>query len=820
MDENAYERVDLDKLQLQGRTEQKVSGFAADGSQYRIRWLVLPLSLMLCLLQVVLTIGASNINQTYITSTLIPVVGFVVLMVLVALVNPVLRLLRLIRPLGRAELMSVFAAMLVTAGIATFGLADQLIPVISAPWNPDWNTPQAGWDRHVLPHLNPNLYLTVPDDATEGEKAKVMAVIQQSRGILTQDRGQMLSPSAIERLRQAIGTLRRVVEGSYVDPGEFEAALKLLRDHQAGMGERWRSEFAQMVMVLHRCQAHSKGKNIIRLFRESVSVSRPDDSDGWSKWLGYYSEVFKQVPWSAWAKPLGYWLIFVFGCYGMFYFLMYVVMDQWTRRDKLVFPLARLPEALIVDSDRSGRWWPRSLTTSAFWLGFAVSFGLLSYNSMAEAGWLSGLSRISLGLKGQYVSALLMPQMLKGLAGGIFDLRFIIFFTAIGIAFLLSTEISFSVWFYFWVGKLLVLVAVWMGYGQSGQDFPADWIWETNFVTSIGVGALFFFSAVTLLRSFGQYIKIIRGQAPRQRVKLLLPVIGLGVCSAVVIGWLCWNWWPATQTSGDRLNALMWASIISGFIALLTVGLMRVVAESGVFWFQNFGGSFFHFYNVLGLGAVLKATLVAPLLAIYGVLFLDIKTFMAPNLINAAKIGQDVGAGRLRFHLNLIVCVAVTVVFSLAGTIYLGHQRGANQMSPWFYTSYMKEVIMPKSAMIIKSEADATFQVGQGAWYATGAGWVGMTMLLRRSIFWFPHPVGCIMMNNPLISSLWFSFFLGWLAKKLVVKYGGKFTFDRVQLLFIGLIMGELIAVFLWSMISLRTGIELANIVTLNRYIP
>ena len=820
MGENAYQRIDVGKLQSQGQTQQQASESVADGSPYRIRWFIFPLSLMLCLLQAVLTIGASNVSKMYITSTLIPVVGFAVLMVLVALVNPALRLLRLIRPLGRAELMSVFATMLVTAGIATFGLADQLIPVVSAPWNPGWNTPQAGWDRHVLPHLNPNLYLTVPDDATEDEKAAVIEAIRRARGILTLERGEVASPSATERLPQATDTIRRVVEGSYVEPGEFEAALKLLGDHQARMGERWQSEFEQMAVILRRCQAHSKGKNVIRLFRESVSVSRPHESDGWSKWLAYYREVFKRVPWSAWARPLGYWLIFVFGCYGIFYFLTYVVMDQWIRRDKLVFPLARLPEALIVDSDGSGRWWPRSFMAAAFWLGFAVSFGLLSYNAMAEAGWVSGMSRINLGLKAEYVNALLTPQMLKGLAGGIFQLKFIIFFTAIGIAFLLPTEISFSVWFYFWVGKLLVLVAVWMGHGQTGEDFAADWIWETNFVTSIGVGALFFFSTVTLLRSFRQYVKIARGLEPWQRVQLLVPVIGLGVCLAVVVGWLCWNWWPATQTSGDRLNTLVLASIVTGFIALLTVGLMRVVAESGVFWFQNYGGSIFHFYNVLGLGAVVKATLMAPLLAIYGVLFLDFKTFLAPNLANATKIGQDVGAGRLRFHLNLVVCIAVTVVFSLAGTIYLGHERGANQMSPWFYTGYMRDVIMPKSAMMVKTEADATFQAGQGAWYATGAGWVAVTMFLRRSIFWFPHPVGCIMMNNNLISSLWFSFFLGWLAKKLVVRYGGKFTFDRVRLLFIGLIMGELIAVFLWSMISLRTGIKLENVVTLNRYGP
>ena len=88
---------------------------------------------------------------------------------------------------------------------------------------------------------------------------------------------------------------------------------------------------------------------------------------------------------------------------------------------------------------------------------------------------------------------------------------------------------------------------------------------------------------------------------------------------------------------------------------------------------------------------------------------------------------------------------------------------------------------------------------------------------VSTTLFWFPHPIGFIMLINPLMTQLWFSFFLGWLFKKITVKYGGKATFDRVRDVFIGLILGELMAIFFWGAMSLILGVKVSGI-TLNRY--
>jgi hypothetical protein len=110
-----------------------------------------------------------------------------------------------------------------------------------------------------------------------------------------------------------------------------------------------------------------------------------------------------------------------------------------------------------------------------------------------------------------------------------------------------------------------------------------------------------------------------------------------------------------------------------------------------------------------------------------------------------------------------------------------------------------------------------SFDLTHTLWFVAGAVWVMLSVFLRASFFWFPHPIGIVMLVSPSINTLWFSFFVGWVCKKVVVRYGGKPTFDRVRNIFIGLIAGELAAVLFWSLMALIAGMDIGA-VTLNRF--
>jgi hypothetical protein len=193
---------------------------------------------------------------------------------------------------------------------------------------------------------------------------------------------------------------------------------------------------------------------------------------------------------------------------------------------------------------------------------------------------------------------------------------------------------------------------------------------------------------------------------------------------------------------------------------------------------------------------------------------MDIKAHMAPNLMNVANIQAKNGGSRFKFHTAIISSLILSVVVALAFVIFLGYIKQGNQLHSWFYSS-APQGIMARAQGVMETPTQS--MPGMVVWYVIGAAWVGASFIIRTTVFGFPHPVGYIMLINPLMSSLWFSFFIGWVFKKLVVKYGGKMTFDRVRDIFIGLILGELLAIFFWLVLGLFTKIQATNI-TLNRY--
>ena len=78
-------------------------------------------------------------------------------------------------------------------------------------------------------------------------------------------------------------------------------------------------------------------------------------------------------PWALWIKPLALWMIFVFAVYGVFYGLAMLLYDSWARREKLIFPLARLPEDLMSDEGAAAGTVSSTLRSGLFWIGSCLS---------------------------------------------------------------------------------------------------------------------------------------------------------------------------------------------------------------------------------------------------------------------------------------------------------------------------------------------------------------------------------------------------------------------------------------------------------------
>ena len=564
--------------------------------EQNIRWSLLLVSALLCVVQAFLAIYGNDVIGGSLTGNLLAPFAFLVLFVFVLGVNPILGRTGLIRPLNRAELMAVLFALLVTSGVSRAGLTSMVVPTVVTPHNQNWNTPQRGWSEHLIPQLNPALYI---DDQEQ-----------------------------IAKFNEGWGPITMMKDG------------------------------------------------------QDITLRKPPPTAGWGERVTYWRALISTIPWATWAKPLAYWMIFVVGFYGVFYCLCLTVIDYWSNREKLIFPHVQVATLLLPTVEQSSGRIPPFVRAPQFWLGFAIVFAFVAWQDAAALQLVGSLTRLPQGLNTATISALLQGTMFEGASGpwNNYSLSFSFGFLAIGIAFLVPLEISFSIWFYYLAVMFMMVVGVWMGFGQTMADFPSDNLWQNNPISALGGGALFLFGGVCLYRSVKDYVLQSSGRPWNQKISILTPPLGLAGFMLLLVEWFSWNNLP-----------LVWGFVLVGTLTVISLSIMRLTAEAGIHSIHLYTG-FFHVYMVFELGRLLSPLIAAAMLPICAVFFLYYWTPLGPNLLNATRARAEVAAGRARFHLNIISSIAITIVFSLGFAIFMAYLMGANAKHPWFYNRVPQQI--------------------------------------------------------------------------------------------------------------------------------
>jgi len=508
------------------------------------------------------------------------------------------------------------------------------------------------------------------------------------------------------------------------------------------------------------------------------------------------------VPWSHWARPLAYWMVLIGITYVVLMAFNVLIFRQWAYNEKIVYPLAQLPQLLVGSGKGDTAIIPDVFRSGLFWAGFAVSSGVLGWNLLCNTEVLPGLKPLDLTNSWR---PYLQNTALAGLAG---TARSSVFFTLIAMAFLIPKKVSFSLWFFWVMGMVQLLIMVWAGYGQNAGSFPAHWWYTMNFLTGEGGGALIVFSSAVLWKcrkyllcafSASSVADLERDERQELRISSFLFLSGsLGI---VLILW---------RVMGSNLFCAVFAYAI---MLLTTIGLVRAVAEGGILSCKAFFGTFHFIRNVFGFDKPLTSTpFIAPLMTYYSVLFLDIKTFIAPAMANSLKIRDDLRMRRGKFHIVIILCIVVAIAASIVASIMMSYASGADSMNGWFYTGFPQHIFERIASM---GRTPPTATASGRLWLAFGALLMAALLFFRRKCFWIPHPIGLIMLINPIMRTFWFSIFLGWIAKALVTRYGNKQTYLKTRGMFVGMIVGELLVVTVAMVISLIMGKNLG--IDLNR---
>lgn len=670
-----FDRVDLRGLENSVRSERV---------DLRIRWWVIIVAILLCGGQATLSrMIVSRARPIHLIMTQVSVIAFAFLAFLTIALNPLMRLTRLIKPFNRAESIALFAAMFVSAGIAATGLADVIVPLMTMPFNPQFNLPQAGWQDTVIPHLNENLFITDTD-----------AIIQ---------------------------------------------------------------------------------------FREG---------------FGTYSGIMGRIPWGLWLRPISLWLILIASLYLMYYGLSLLFYDSWARREKVVFPLARLPEYMVSDVGAEPGSYSSTVRQGLFWVGFIFVFALVSYNAATTGGLLRGLEPVPMGIPQRTIVAMFRGAFLEGIAG---RLRFIIVFTAISIGYLLPNKITFSIWAYWLIGLFMTLVAFWIGFKGVAVVFASDAAWENNFLTSLGGGGLFAFGSAYVIKLVVERWQDAWGRGLSRGQRIRLAIVGFGPGGALallsMIVATVWLWWAGVPVH--------WGILFLIIMTLIIIAHVRLVAEAGIYNFQYHTGPF-HLAHLFGGSNVVPGRVIAPMMLIHSVSS-RANDALAPEVMNSFKMQDESRSSAKMFHTVIIVSILATIIIALMSTLIVTYRLGGNQSPNYRFTEGPRRLI--NGTQRFASEGSAGISPNL-VFYIIGAGWVAVSMVARRRIFWWLHPIGFVMLVSWRTMVLWFPFFLGWLFKRVAIKYGGRHSFEKYRPFFIGLLMGELVSIFFWSIIAYAFNIE------------
>lgn len=459
----------------------------------------------------------------------------------------------------------------------------------------------------------------------------------------------------------------------------------------------------------------------------------------------------------------GIFLIFYLTCaclIGLFH-------RRWSREEKLRYPVAEVAVELVGDSDGGvgmgvrNRW---------FWLGcvLALLFSLV-YIVPACFGW-----KIP-PVQFDFNALRPPPPWDAGAPGPYFRLNPILF----GLGFLVSLNVLLTVWVGVVIINLEAVIANYFG-------VPYWTLFLTSKQEGVGAYVALMIVMVWACRKyiFGALKDVVGGGRPEEYAPGKWTLVGLFVGYSLLLF--------IFRKSG----MVTWFGGIFLFMLLVRVLVMaRVRAQAGI------PNIYLHVFEARSMMWLLGGTAlaVAGESTVAGLVFMSFLincTFLTPYLADGFKISELTGWGYGRWI--VLASIAVVVGFALAGCMQLGamYEYGLGNLGDRLRTWPVNHIV---------SSAHQARAVEGVRLALAGTGFVTTALLavLQRSFYWFPFsPLGFVVACaiGDYVGGI---FFIVWLLKWGVLKYGGGPAYNSTRLVCIGIVVGHLAIAAAWGCLEL-----------------
>jgi hypothetical protein len=514
------------------------------------------------------------------------------------------------------------------------------------------------------------------------------------------------------------------------------------------------------------------------------------------RWLYEGLPKGASIPWGEWVLPLASWTALVLAVYVVLFCMSAIIRRPWVDHEKLVFPLAQLPIEMAQQRAagapvEDGAGVPL-LRNRLMWTFFSVPFAIHTMNGLHSYVPAVPYLNVHFLPLSQYLQAPPWNAMQP--------VFFRLPFSIVGLAFLLPTELSFSLWFFyvFFLAQQVLSVGV-LGYrAESVQAYPVR-----AFVAQQMVGGILVFGVYLLWTMRGHLRAVWRsafGGAPaadeaKEPLSYRTAMVGL------IVGLLFIAAWGGAAGAGFAATMVLFLLFF-----LLHLVAVRLVVEGGMLYVQHPFRPINMFFAAAGTQPF-AARQITFLVLFDHLLMLDNRSPLMPGVVQSYKMSDFGPLPRRKLTYALAGAVLIALVASYWSYLRLMYRHGGLSLHPWFTTYYAHNLYATWTASLIqhgeKSSPAAMLLM------IVGAVSMWLIMGMHRTFLWWPfHPIGYVMGASWPMINFWFPILLGWLAKGLVLRFGGFRIYRLLLPGFLGLIFAEFFSAGLWVVVDFMTGVR------------
>lgn len=488
------------------------------------------------------------------------------------------------------------------------------------------------------------------------------------------------------------------------------------------------------------------------------------------KWIYTGLPDGASVPYRAWLLTYVIWTPYIFLLYWLLLWSAALISFHWEEHERLLFPLIQIP--LETVETPAGQL-SEILKSKLMWTTFALI--TLMYTLIFLRAYYPFLPEIKVSKTTE--------QLFKEGPLTTFNYMLLEFRPEmIGIAYLLTTEMAFSLWFFYFFRHFEIILRT-----MHGLTTPH------NIFLQYQAGGGYLVLGIALLWKARGYLRDCWKTAwSEEEESSFYRMCFLGIATGYA-GIVSWCWFVGIS--------LHWAIIQFTLFVLVSLVASRVICEGGMFLYSS---------PLFGLGTFLfsgwgRSISPKDMTLITSSTWVDIRnssSMAMPFMMQTFKMGSTIGLKRLQTAWLMFGAIVLAVLTCHISVPYILYHNGIGKLADWPQGSGMGTVTSLTGFINNPTGMDQEKWTG----VLTGGALVWFLVEMRQQFLWWPfHPLGFVasLWGWP-IDRYWFCIFLGWLAKVTVLRLGGYRAYRALRPVAFGLILGLSFVMTAWMILHYK----------------